>query len=366
MAPETARAALAFFAERCGNSRHPTVSFYGGEPLLRLPLIRELVTTAAERTDWPRLRFVIDTNGVMIDDAVIALVRDHGLYLQVSLDGPAEVHDRNRQRLDGRASHAAVIRGVTDALRRERGLADRLTFVATLAPPAELAEVAGWFDAFPPFRRLGLPGPPRVQLNLADLRGIDFGPAVTPYLLSAWRRRQVEYARRRYLEMAAAGRREAIGPVLRGFCEPDLIRFHHRPRNTVGQPVRPGGRCRPGVRKLHVRPDGAFQPCERVGDRLVIGRVDSGFDRTAIRRLQREFLAAVQDRCRSCWAVRLCGLCFSALAYTWAPDGSRPASIPESACEGARRRARETIDFHLALRTANPGTLEFLANSSVY
>ncbi len=70
-----------------------SVKLTGGEPMLHpqaLPLIRWL----HER----KLQVVMETNGTLIDDAAAAIIRDAGVIVSVSLDGPdAELHEDLRR-----------------------------------------------------------------------------------------------------------------------------------------------------------------------------------------------------------------------------------------------------------------------------
>jgi uncharacterized protein len=68
---------------------HPSVTFYGGEPLLR----PDLVTAIMDRI--PAATYLLHTNGVLLDQLPdSAIHRIHAI--SVSLDGPEEVTDRNR------------------------------------------------------------------------------------------------------------------------------------------------------------------------------------------------------------------------------------------------------------------------------
>ncbi|MDD1680111.1 MAG: TIGR04084 family radical SAM/SPASM domain-containing protein [Methanoregula sp.] len=67
----------------------PTLTFYGGEPLLRADLIEEIVREA------PVLRFMMQTNGVLLDRLPPEIV-NRFVTILVSLDGTRELTDANR------------------------------------------------------------------------------------------------------------------------------------------------------------------------------------------------------------------------------------------------------------------------------
>jgi len=86
------------------------IVLHGGEPLLAGPsfldaLLGRLRTVLPSST---RADLVIQTNGTLVDDAVLALCHEYGVRLGVSLDGGRAVNDLHRVDHAGRGSHDAV------------------------------------------------------------------------------------------------------------------------------------------------------------------------------------------------------------------------------------------------------------------
>ncbi|MDH3523416.1 MAG: radical SAM protein [Acidobacteriota bacterium] len=97
------------------------VDWFGGEPLLARGVIAELSARIREIAGRHGLayRAVMATNGTLLDDATVELLAGVGVEeVQITLDGPPEVHDRTRPRADGAASFDAVVRGILAASRR--------------------------------------------------------------------------------------------------------------------------------------------------------------------------------------------------------------------------------------------------------
>ena len=332
---EIALSAVRYFLDRADPTADPVISFYGGEALLEPDLIESVVRAARAHPRGGRVTFAIDSNGVLLDDRAIDLaVREH-MYLQISLDGPALQHDRHRVDRRGEPTHARIEAGLDRLLACDPAAAARLTFMITLAPPVDLPAVARYFAEFPPFRRHGIARTPRLRVSAADLRGLDWSATDDEkYALQ----QALETERARYLAALAAGHRDEAGPVAAALCEPTLIRWHHRNRAPLGPAWTPGGNCRPGRRKLHVMTDGSFHPCERTGSILPVGDVTAGIEASRVKLLYEQFHDVVKERCRDCWALRLCGLCFAAQASGQDGAGS---NIPSSAWCTAQRRAQE-------------------------
>ncbi|MGC3963623.1 MAG: His-Xaa-Ser system radical SAM maturase HxsB [Rhodocyclaceae bacterium] len=81
-------------------SRSPTltVEFQGGDPMLRFDLIEHAVEriTNRNRVEGRRIRFVVATTLHHLTDEHCAFFRLHKVYLSTSLDGPVELHNKNR------------------------------------------------------------------------------------------------------------------------------------------------------------------------------------------------------------------------------------------------------------------------------
>ncbi|MCV7233432.1 His-Xaa-Ser system radical SAM maturase HxsB [Mycobacterium branderi] len=95
------------------------IEFQGGEPLLNFELIRWIVLTAKDRAIHreKRLQFVIATNLALLDDEVLDFCAEHEVLLSTSLDGPRDLHNRNRPR-PGKNSYELAVAGIERAQKR--------------------------------------------------------------------------------------------------------------------------------------------------------------------------------------------------------------------------------------------------------
>lgn len=97
------------------SAQSPTIKieFQGGEPLLNFELIRWFVPIAKERAAarGKIVQFVITTNLALLDDEVLAFCGEHEVLISTSLDGPADLHNKNRPR-PGKNSHQLAVAGI--------------------------------------------------------------------------------------------------------------------------------------------------------------------------------------------------------------------------------------------------------------
>lgn len=338
MTVDTALKATRYFMERCCREEIPAVSFYGGEALLQMELIQAVVKEVRSHPQGETAHLVIDTNGVLLDEAVINFVVENKMHLQVSLDGPRKYHDRQRTDGRGEGTYDRILQALDRLLEKDPTATERLSFICTVAPPVNLIELDEYFGDFPLYKKFGIHSHPNLQVNLANLNGQQW-PATMAEIKDL--SDQLGSLREFYFQEITGGRRDELGPVVKSLVEPSLFRLHHRSKAPISEYYTPGGNCRPGVRKLHATADGRLQPCERTGDFLELGRVEGGIEAAAVQNLQTGFFAAVEEKCADCWALRLCGVCYA----VWAEHGddSPQSMIPDSVCNSVRTNVEQDL-----------------------
>ncbi len=109
----TENAVLDFAAQRMGRSEELYVTWFGGEPTLCLETIERLQQglreLAAEHQVSVRPSAII-TNGWLLDAAMATRLKIAGVEeAQVTLDGPAEIHDSRRKLANGRGTYQRIL-----------------------------------------------------------------------------------------------------------------------------------------------------------------------------------------------------------------------------------------------------------------
>lgn len=112
--------------------------FAGGEPMLRFAALAEFFDRAAQRlsTLGTKLSGAIITNGTVWPRGAQSWLKERGISVSVSMDGPAEVHDRLRPLKRGGGSFARVLAGL-DAL----VAADLRPYVLITLTPENLSQL---------------------------------------------------------------------------------------------------------------------------------------------------------------------------------------------------------------------------------
>ncbi len=126
---------------------HPHNSFcwQGGEPtLMGLGFFRKVVDLQQRlAADGQSVETSIQTNGLLIDDDWSGFLADNNILVGLSLDGPPDIHDRNRIDRQGRGSFAAVMKAAETMTRRGSAFN-----ILTLLTPDNVSRPADLYSFF--------------------------------------------------------------------------------------------------------------------------------------------------------------------------------------------------------------------------
>jgi uncharacterized protein len=144
----------AFFAwvdrHHAADPVRPYVTLFGGEPLVDTPAHRDRVSRYLEGARARGLQVAVVTNGYDLEGFAPLLAAGPVKEVQVTIDGPAAVHDARRPHASGAGSFDRAVRGV-DALvaagvpANLRMVADRAN-LSSLPALSRLAASRGWLD----------------------------------------------------------------------------------------------------------------------------------------------------------------------------------------------------------------------------
>ena len=302
MSRETATKAIDFYLSRSGDAREePAVGFYGGEPLLRPDFIA-FVINYARRASRRAVTFHLTTNGLALNSRSIRnLLAREQVSLLVSHDGPPEIHDRWRVTKSGRGTSHLVQRGL-EMLCSEYPdyYRNKVMFSAVLTPPASANEVVDYLCGQDVFTR---------STRILRLSGVERGDSPLFDLLEDPERaaRDARAIVERYVASRAVN--SVAGDGLDGVFQTLHALIAQRRIEPLPAHVIPSGYCVPGGRKLFVSADGSLGVCEKVGDALKIGTLDTGFDVDLIVGLLRAMHSMWRRSCSWCVARRFCMVC---------------------------------------------------------
>ncbi len=125
---DTAKQAVDYLVKHRGEQKRVYVVFFGGEPLMNLSLIQDLVSYMDEIEKTGNVSFgkSMTTNGTLLTDEIIDYCDRNRISIKISIDGPEEINDKNRVFKSGMGSYK-IIMEKTENLRNKGMVSARAT-----------------------------------------------------------------------------------------------------------------------------------------------------------------------------------------------------------------------------------------------
>jgi uncharacterized protein len=130
----------------------PGIAIAGGEPLLQSPRQRKALERIIQCAEERRFKYSITTNGVELESCVDLFDRTSMITdIQVTIDGPEQIHNSRRTFADGRGTYRIIERGVNAALKKRLPLSLRVNLdldnIDHLKDLAASILNSGWLEA---------------------------------------------------------------------------------------------------------------------------------------------------------------------------------------------------------------------------
>ena len=122
MTLETAKQSVEFMLKESGDNKVAHITFFGGETLMNLPVLKETITYARQRAAevGKEVDFSLTTNATLLKSDVIAYLVDNRVGVTISFDGPPEVQNKFRVFHNGRGSYDVVAPKIKELLQKQR------------------------------------------------------------------------------------------------------------------------------------------------------------------------------------------------------------------------------------------------------
>lgn len=297
----TALAAMDFYFAHSGNKECRSVSFYGGEPLIRFDFIRSCVDYLKNRTNPNALSFSITTNGTLITPEIAEYFFKNNFSVLLSIDGPKEIHDIYREDNYGNGSFIRAMNGLRLLYEYFGEESERIGLSMVYSPPyseekiKKIAEM--WTDKTikrSTYASITYPAPGTI--NRAYTKSSDNS--------------LLNWATWNLLNSCRTGK--DYHPLVEAIYTKKLARLIQRP--IYKRPLNKyyiNGCCAPCARRMYIATDGNIFICEKMMNPILLGDVWSGID---IKKAKKVFIDDYEEesikKCAKCWAINICELCY--------------------------------------------------------
>jgi uncharacterized protein len=279
--------------------------FYGGEPLLNVELIRQIIDYTRDRfTGWD-LHYNMTTNLTLLKEDSLELLVKNNIALLISLDGDKPNHDAKRRFVNGNGTFDTVIRNLEKIRERDADYFRRkVGFSSVYSMDLSLDNQYRFFSEQKDVRDL------RVRFNTVNTYNTSY------YIDNPYDQDQFQRDFRAMLNRVLDKVRN--DETLSGLDSYLYTTFMETGSNLkIRNYTELGGSCMFDDR-LYLDSGGSFHICEKMNNRFSIGDVEKGFDFERMESLVGEFTSVVKTHCRDCSIRYLCKRCF----VTFGGDGT--------------------------------------------
>ena len=259
-------------------SKKSTITFYGGEPLLKKDLIEDTIKYVKEKRATKHFRYNITTNGLLLDDDFLKFMKENNfINISYSIDGTRESHNSNRVTYDGSGSFDIVYENAKKVLNSYAN-ADAMC-VVTKSNLTYLGK------------------------NVESLRNMGFNYINTliDYTYK-WCDEDIKEIKKQFRIVADIYKNEMLNER-----EIHIPIFDEKIKSYIDDRYSCNDGCILGMKNIHVGTDGNFYPCSQFVYRkdFVIGNVDDGID-NELRNSIAEQGKAQMNLCDNCKINRRC------------------------------------------------------------
>lgn len=334
MALDTAKKAVDFFMPIAGDTA--MISFYGGEPTNNMKLINETVKyIKAEYSEYKTL-FSITSNFYDVEKYLSDIV-DADMSVLISLDGPKNIHDKNRKSCNGQPSYERIMKNIEKLEEISTGyFKKKIGISITCADTEDIPEVVNFYRDDNKYTVARIGGLETKGLQIKQSQNKN-GAALAL----------------EYLQNLSDGQ---TPPKVIGILFDQGVRvFAERSRVTMPKKLMLNGSCYPGKRKLFVDTDGLYYMCEKFGQRIPIGNIDEGINQNQIDNVIGKFTKIRNNICTNgCWGQRLCAPCIQTAKD---PTGDISESGLAEHCGTSKIGIKSSLVLYALLSQNNPQKL---------
>jgi uncharacterized protein len=282
------------------------ISFYGGEPLLNIDFVREIVTyTQSKRDDRIEFKYNMTTNGIFLKKYIGFLI-SYDFILTVSLDGD-ETNNGHRKFHNGKPSFHTVYENVLYIRNNYPNFFKKnVSFNAVLHNRNNEPEVFRFFklqfDRIPMFSSVNDMG---VKSGMQEA----FTDLTKQKIKEPDNMPDTEMNQELDLNSAV---NKSLQHFIFHYSGNIYRTYNDLLKKTDGTKYIPTATCYPFSKKIFITVNGKILPCERIGHQFALGKVTENGVEINCEEIARKYGAyydSLQKQCDSCYQAGKCIQC---------------------------------------------------------
>lgn len=248
---------------------------------------------------WKNIKYLITTNGSIINDNILELFNKYKFIITVSLDGPNFIHNKNRRwRINGKGTYEEVIKNILNLKTNIIDYKSKIQINAVIDPEENLNDYYNFFENEFPIKDIP------IKYSIIDASKLRYNI----YPDDRFKYNEKHITLLKYLRILAS---DTSIDLLNLKNQIFNIYNMFQPTKYLSEIENPGGTCIPGYIKMFVMQNGDILPCEKVSENsfcMKIGSIYTGFEIDKIK----DFISigkTTSKLCKNCIAIRHCNIC---------------------------------------------------------
>ncbi|MFW5676412.1 MAG: radical SAM protein [Acetivibrio ethanolgignens] len=332
MTDEVAYNAIDFLLSHSDDSPCVSITLFGGEPLLNMPLIKKIVCYCrkSEKETGKEISLGMTTNATLLDKETREYLNENNITVGISIDGPKDIHDSCRVNVNGAGSYDQMIRNTEELLKDRDG---RVTARITLTRNCMQMDQIMQFIEKMGFRKV----------NIAFVSGEDDSTITI-------KKSDYEVIAKEYDKIASRmlSSLQKNEPFYNNLFYSQLRQLHDKTPMLYN--------CGAGRKYLAVDPEGNLFICHRfVGkEDYKVGTVFTEINKEKVREVAYAHVEH-KEECKKCWARYLCaGGCF----YNSYEKGGNLLAAPDTYCDLYKKQYEVAIELYNKIKGISPEFIE--------
>lgn len=286
------------------------ISFYGGEPLLNMGFIKEVVRRARNLNLEQKINisYSLTTNATLLHEHIPFFV-DNDFKLMISLDGNKKNDSYRIFHINGKESFPKVIENI-DYIQKTYPdfFKNNISFNAVLNDRNSVKEIYEFiycrYQKIPNISELSIDNINPANKHSFDSifnskrRSEDKFENDSSFLQSITYTQTIKYS-----ELINYTRYYSVNSYISDIYLLFYDEVTHFPTNT----------CTPFLKKIYITTQNKILPCEKISHKFALGSIENNkikLDSVSIANLYNAIYKRMSKQCQHCYANRFCGVCF--------------------------------------------------------
>ncbi|AEY66672.1 Cys-rich peptide radical SAM maturase CcpM [Clostridium sp. BNL1100] len=332
MSWELAKKSIDYLYEHSNELDDVHISFYGGEPLLCLDLIKKCVAYVKEAYPDRNTRYGMTTNGTLLNRKVADFLIKNRFAIAISLDGSKKDHDANRKFANGEGSFDTIVNNIKEIIKYDNEYIKNLRFNTVLNPKSDYGAVRNYFASEDIICDV------EVGISLMDSKNYNGDILFSEEFVNL---RRYDYFLL-LMTMIKKLKKDKLPELMEQFKYGiDLEYSNMGELNSLHRAWHHSGPCMAGAMRMFVNVEGTIYPCEKAvetSEVLMLGKLETGTEADKVAKVMNIGKLSEKD-CKNCWGINWCSLC----AMYAIKDGKFDLATKKSNCINSLIEAEDKL-----------------------